>query len=123
MVFVMTLAQHVPMQLCPYNCAAFDRRPHGLTFLISCRASIEQICQNFVLPLAGPPAGDFFNPRQADQLHIQMLSEKLLLNLTLQNVSFKLSTMFISPVRCQNGFRINIELVFDGTHYELLYKQ
>ncbi|KAL3157922.1 OTU domain, ubiquitin aldehyde binding [Trebouxia sp. C0010 RCD-2024] len=86
-------------------------------------ASIEQICQNFVLPLAGPPAGDFFNPRQADQLHIQMLSEKLLLNLTLQNVSFKLSTMFISPVRCQNGFRINIELVFDGTHYELLYKQ
>ncbi|KAL3159946.1 OTU domain, ubiquitin aldehyde binding [Trebouxia sp. C0009 RCD-2024] len=86
-------------------------------------ASVEQICQRFVLPLAGSPAGDFFSLRQADQLHIQTLCEKLLVNLTVQNVSFAVSTMSIGPVLRHNGFRINIEWVFDGTHYELLYKQ
>lgn len=88
-----------------------------------CSATVKEICQNCILPLAGPPYGDYFIRRQADHHHLQMLVEQLLLTLTVQNVQFALKPVFVRPERGQTGFRINIELVFDGSHYELLYKQ
>lgn len=82
---------------------------------------MKEICQRFVLPLAGPPGGDDFSHRQADQPQVQVLSEALNLRVQIQSVSKDLTTTVIAGSETDD--MLGFELLFDGSHYELLYKQ
>lgn len=57
---------------------------------------MKTICNRFVLPLAGPPGGDDFSCRQADEPHVLVLSEALSLRVQIQNVSGALTTRVIA---------------------------
>lgn len=62
-----------------------------------------EICERCVLPLAGPPSGDFFSRRKADHYepHMRILSEVLDLSFTLQDVAKKLAaTPFAGSETC-----------------------
>lgn len=82
---------------------------------------MKAICNRFVLPLAGPPGGDDFSHRQADEPHVLVLSEALSLRVQIQNVSGELTTRVIAGSEAEG--MLGLELLFDGSHYELLYKQ
>lgn len=84
---------------------------------------MKEICQRFVLPLAGPPGGDCFASRQADEPHLRTLADRLKIDLTVQNVARELNCLRIrGSTEGQSCCVPNVHLSFDGQHYELLYK-
>lgn len=77
---------------------------------------MKKICQRYVLPLAGPPGGDFFTRREADEPHLRVLSEVLNITFKVQNVCSALRTTVT-----ETGDNLGFDLLYDGSHYELLY--
>lgn len=81
---------------------------------------MQEICQRFILPLAGPPEGDFFSRREADESHMRILSDALNLSFKVHSVQTKLTSfVFGGSATCID---LDFNLVYDGSHYELLYK-
>ena len=83
---------------------------------------MSEICQRFVLPLAGLPGGEFFRRREADEPHMRILSEVSNLSFKVQDVATKLSTTGFAGSRSGTCFDLIFDLVDDGSRYKLLYE-
>ena len=82
---------------------------------------MSEICRRFVLPLAGPPWGEFFSRREADEPHMRILSEVLNLSFRVQDITTKLTTTVFAGTKSATCCDLSFDLVYDGSHYELLY--
>lgn len=87
--------------------------------------TLEQYCQEYVLPLAGDPVCDSFDARQGCELHLLVLGSMLPIRLKNAQIFRHSATMSVIGADIQylndTGEGPTLTLVLQGQHYQALF--